>query len=96
MPVHLNPDPTLKNNLMSFGCECDKGWYPLINELIEKLDKLPEEMHLLQVKEKFGCYDDRAEILTNTGWKFFKNVTIEDQVACLVDGEKLEYHYQLF
>ena len=54
MPVNINPDPTLKNNLMAFGWECDKGWYPLIRELIEKLDKLPEEIEVLQVKEKYA------------------------------------------
>lgn len=54
MVVKINPDPTLRNNLMAFGFECDKGWYPLIEELIKELDKLPEEIEVLQVKEKFG------------------------------------------
>jgi hypothetical protein len=54
MPVKINPDPTLQNNLMAFGWECDKGWYPLIQELIDELNKLPDEIEVLQVKEKFA------------------------------------------
>lgn len=50
----------------NFYFECAKGWYPLIDELCKKLDKLILEKHLdliqegdykfqvLQVKEKFG------------------------------------------
>ena len=54
MPVNINPDPTLRNNLMAFGWECDKGWYPLIQELIDELNKLPDEIEVLQVKEKYA------------------------------------------
>ena len=34
------------------------------------------------IKEE-GCYDDQTEILTNDGWKFFKDVTKKDSVATL-------------
>ena len=44
-----------------------------------------------QVKEKYGCYDEQTEVLTNHGWKFFKDVTLEDAVATLKDGQKLFY-----
>jgi hypothetical protein len=54
MPLIIDPDPTLQNNLMAFGRECDSGWNKLIDELIEKLNKLPEEIHVLQIKEKWG------------------------------------------
>lgn len=56
MPVILNPDPTLQNNLLAFGMECGIGWYPLIEHLIADLDeRFPEyEIHVTQIKEKFG------------------------------------------
>jgi len=54
MPIILDPDPTLRNNLLSFGWECGEGWRPLIQELIDKLDKLPEDIYVTQIKEKFG------------------------------------------
>ena len=38
-------DPTLQNNLLAFGFECDDGWYELIKELCEKLDTLINEKY---------------------------------------------------
>lgn len=52
--IIIESDPTLRNNLMAFGRECDEGWNELIDELIEKLDKLPEEIYVTQIKEKYG------------------------------------------
>jgi hypothetical protein len=28
-----------------------------------------------------GCYDEQTEVLTRTGWKFFRDVTWEDEIA---------------
>ena len=56
----IKPDPTLQNNLMDFGFECGPGWYPLIEELFDKMqdmvDKNPilSDLEVLQVKEKWG------------------------------------------
>jgi hypothetical protein len=62
----LKPDPSLQSNLMAFGFECGSGWYPIIEEVFDKLEKLIEEMpkeerkhfqkdfEILQVKEKLG------------------------------------------
>jgi hypothetical protein len=41
----FQPDPTLRNNLMAFGFECDDGWFNLIKELCEKLEKLIDEKY---------------------------------------------------
>jgi hypothetical protein len=38
----------------SYFFECDEGWYPLIQELIEDLIKLGWNRQVCQVKEKFG------------------------------------------
>ena len=43
---------------MAFGYECDKGWYPLIDELIEKL-------------EQFTKVSDKSKFLTWI-YKIFK------------------------
>lgn len=54
----IDPDPKLQNNLMAFGYDCGKGWYPLIDELMSKLQVLNEEkypdLQVVQVKEKWG------------------------------------------
>lgn len=34
--------------------ECNEGWYPLIQKLIEDLIQLGWDKHVTQVKEKFG------------------------------------------
>ncbi len=54
MVIKIQPDLTLRNNLLAFGFECEEGWHNLINELIKKLDNAPEEMYVTQVKEKYG------------------------------------------
>jgi len=39
-----------------------------------------------------GCYDDKTEVLTEEGWKFFKNISKEDRVATLnPETEEIEY-----
>lgn len=43
------------------------------------------------VGDKFSCYSDDTEVLTKTGWKLFKDLTMEDEIAYLKDGEDVEY-----
>lgn len=59
----IHPDPTLQNNLMAFGLECDKGWYSIIEEYFDKIQDLLDsgiendsfvEFEVLQVKEKYA------------------------------------------
>ena len=40
------------------------------------------------------CYDEETEILTNNGWKFFKNLTKDDKVAAF-DLETEEMRFEL-
>lgn len=40
-------------SLMVFGCECDDGWYKILDDLLEKISQC-ESLYLTQVKEKFG------------------------------------------
>lgn len=80
MPVIINPDPTLQSNLMAFGRECDEGWNPLIDELIGKLNELPEEIHVLQIKEKYG------------GLRFYVASSSEKAFKIIDNYEWLSYH----
>ena len=41
------------------------------------------------------CYDDKTEVLTKNGWKFFKDITYNDELACLNNEDYLEYHKPL-
>lgn len=50
------------------------------------------DFRIVQIKEKYGCYDDETEVLTKNGWKFFKDITYNDEIATLKeDGETLIY-----
>lgn len=57
----INPDPTLRTNLMAFGFEIGEGWIPIMRKLCENvqaiIDTNPEkykDFEFAQVKEKFG------------------------------------------
>ena len=36
---------------------------------------------------EMGCYDANTEVLTDSGWKYWPNVTIQDKIATLVGGK---------
>ena len=57
----------------------DKGWYPLIKNLIEDLIKLGWNKEVLQVKEKFG------------GLRFYINEGSKEVYDRITEAEKLSY-----
>jgi hypothetical protein len=44
---------------------------------------------------KTGCYDEKTEILTENGWKYFKDLTLEDRVFTLTDDNRIELHHPI-
>lgn len=51
-----------------------------------------DRWRIVQLKEKYGCYDEATEVLTKAGWKYFKDITYDDEFATLdADGETLIY-----
>ena len=50
-------------------------------------DRIPE------VGDKYACYCASTMILTMNGWKYFKDITMEDKVATLINGNELYYDY---
>lgn len=42
--------------------------------------------------ELTGCYDDQTEVLTNNGWKLFKDVLPDDEICTLSSESEIEYH----
>ena len=59
--------------------------YKLIKVVIRN-NRIPE------IGDKMACYTDEHEVLTENGWKFVNKITLEDKIACLIDGKVLEYH----
>lgn len=80
MIIKIDPDPTLKNNLMAFGRECDSGWDKLIDELIEELNELPDDIEVLQIKEKYG------------GLRFYVNGASDKAFDIISRYENYSYH----
>jgi len=39
-----------------------------------------------------GCYDEETEILTEDGWKYFRDLTKKDTIFTLIDDNKIELH----
>ena len=61
-------------------------------EIKEALGPDIYDYRVIQIKEKYGCYDDQTEVLTEDGWKFFKDITFNDKFATLGnDDETLIY-----
>lgn len=61
---------------------------------IPSIDSIPDEARSVQ-PSMFGfidplrtpeCYDEKTEVMTKSGWKFWKDITEEDEFACLVDN----------
>lgn len=42
-----------------------------------------KDYQIVQIKEKYGCYDSETEVLTKNGWKYFKDLSYEDEIATL-------------
>ena len=87
MPVRIEPDYTLKNNLMAFGREHDSGWDKLVDELIEELDKLPDEIQVLQIKEKFGTLNFYVAGASEKAFDIIDRYKIFSSHICEVCGE---------
>lgn len=66
-----------------------------MEELGEEIKRAGQKnFSILQIKEKYGCYDKETEVLTKDGWKFFNDLTYEDEIATL--NSKTNYlEYQL-
>ncbi len=87
--LYRQKDLNMSETAMCWGFCCGDGWYKIINDLSKKLEPLGVEA--VQVKEKFGCYDEETEVLTKKGWKFFKALKYSDEIAVLSDKKELIY-----
>lgn len=54
--------------------------------------KLLHSYRISQIKEKWGCYDEKTEVLTKDGFKFFKDINLNDEIATLNENGELEYN----
>lgn len=81
-----------------YGC-LSKGWKAgfgefWLEDLREALIKtnFMDKFMFMELKEKYGCYDKETEVLTKNGWKYFKDLSFEDEIATLnTKTDELEY-----
>lgn len=107
MPKYWNPetmqyeiDEDYKYNFTLLD-EMPDGWRKAFGEMMceEIYNALVDcngldDYKVEQIKEKFGCYDSETEVLTENGWKFFKDIKYEDKIATLnKETGYLEYQY---
>jgi len=86
--LYSGKDKSVQDSLIPFGFECQDGWFKIIYDLSEKLEKLiiedkktsPDPNYFpiaLQVKEKFG------------GLRFYMTCATDDMENAIADAEKM-------
>jgi len=94
------------NQLSSFNPDCkESSAYPAAPDSEYGWEKLFSERLYLAFNRNYGldvriarfhnifgpCFDNKTEVLTIDGWKFFKDVTLEDRIASLDINKNLIY-----
>ena len=88
------------NYLYCFEVDNDSHTFYLANGMLTHNCRLRLDIKELRRKngglfgsgEKTGCYDDQTEVLTNNGWKLFKDVLPDDEICTLSSESEIEYH----
>ena len=92
----IKPDPTLRENLMAFGFECDKGWYKLIEDCFNDIDlwirnykpEFYEDFRITQVKEKFGILTIYANYSPREIETILDYYSIKSCITCEICGKE--------
>jgi hypothetical protein len=86
----IQPDPTLRNNLMVFGFEIGEGWMSLVIELLDKIQHLVDNnpeysgLQVIQVKEKFA----QLRVYLNYYYKEIEDIISEyEEKSCYICEE---------
>lgn len=80
----------MKTPFELFGWEIGKGWYPLVQELVEDLKKLGWDGTILQIKEKFGGLRFYIGSGSEEIWNRIEEAEKKSYTICEVCGESGE------
>jgi hypothetical protein len=107
----IKPDPGLHDNLMAFGWECREGWYPIIEEALDKMEKTIEKMpkkeqkvfkssfEILQIKEKLGGLRIYINMYSDEIIEIIREAEEKAEETCETcgnPGKLREFHHWLF
>nr|BDI55058.1 MAG: radical SAM superfamily enzyme with an N-terminal intein homing endonuclease [uncultured archaeon] len=82
-------DPYLKKDMIIGG-----SGYSLKEKLPSKIEHIYPDYKLYHINYAMGflCYDKETQVLTNKGWKYFRNLSFQDKVLTLdPNTENIEY-----
>lgn len=87
----INPDKTLRNNLMAFGLMCGPGWYPLIYETLDKIRAIVDrdglDLEVTEIKEKFGELRIYTSSYTDEIYKIIQKASEKSIQTCEICGK---------
>lgn len=78
----------LTQNLMSFGCECDDGWFQIIHDFCEKAKG--SGILFVQIKEKFGGLRLYYDFVNDKGLNY--SLSADDLMKLSDKAEEESYH----
>ena len=90
--------PKSSGSLMCFGFECDKGWFPMLDELCKNIQdtKPPKNFEVMQVKEKFGTLRFYVQHANEKIHKLIKESEEKSHSMCEMCGEPGEIRKREF
>lgn len=85
----IKPDPTLRGNLMAFGCECGDGWYGILERLLVDIAAMspPADFAILQVKEKYGTLRVYVSSASDAIFDRIDQAELESAATCEICGK---------
>jgi len=79
-------DLPLTQNLMSFGCECDDGWFQIIYDLCEKIKD--SGAYFTQIKEKNAALAIHMFLATNEVYDLVEEAEDASITVCEICAKK--------
>lgn len=75
--------------------QCESGWYPIIQKLIEDLIEIGWDKKILQVKEKFGGLRFYPDNLPHLGFELIGKAEADSYKICETCGKPGEFRSDL-
>lgn len=78
--------------LNCFGIECGRGWFPIIETAVKKIEALNQNITITQIKEKFGGLRIYTDSYTEECEKIINEAEQAASITCEECGEEGSLH----